>query len=246
METAPPATIPADGNPDDVTCKGTYTVSDEEIVNLKDVVIATAGEHEMRNADLQIFYWMQVQQFLSEYSYYASYLGLDYNQPLDTQLCPMGETFVTWQQYFLDSAIKTWHNYQALNSESQENGFQLSEEIQAEIDSAEQILTSNAELSGFESLEDFLAHNVGHGCTFADYKAYLNLYYRGYAYFEELYNQYDPTQEELEAFFDSHAADYEAGGITKDAKLVDVRHILIMPEGGTTGENGYPVYTEEA
>ena len=38
------ATIPADGNPDDVTCKGSYSVSDEEAVAQGDVVVATIGE----------------------------------------------------------------------------------------------------------------------------------------------------------------------------------------------------------
>ena len=35
------ATIPADGNPDDVTCKGSYSVSDEEAIAQGDVVVAS-------------------------------------------------------------------------------------------------------------------------------------------------------------------------------------------------------------
>ena len=246
LETAPPATIPADGNPDDVTCKGSYTVSDEEILALKDVVVATAGDYELRNADLQMFYWLQVQQFLGEYSYYLSYLGMDYTQPLDMQLCYMAETIMTWQQYFLDSALKTWQTYQALADAAQEQGVELSEEVRLELDTLKDTMTSEAELRGFESLDAYLAYNVGPGCTFEDYMAYLELYYQGYAFFDELYAQFDPTEAELEAFFDAHAADYEASGITKDGKFVDVRHVLIMPEGADGSNIRTETFSDEA
>ena len=70
-ETAPPATIPADGNPDDVTCKGTYTASDEEVIAAADVVVATAGDFQLTNSELQIYYWLEVQSFLQQYGTYA-------------------------------------------------------------------------------------------------------------------------------------------------------------------------------
>ena len=240
------ATIPEDGNPDDVTCKGTYTVTDEEILAQKDVVIATAGEYELRNVDLQMFYWLQVQQFLSEYSYYLSYLGMDYTQPLDVQLCYMSEQIMTWQQYFLDSALKTWQTYQALADEAKAQGVELDEEVRAELDLLKATMTSEAEIRGFESLDAYLAYNVGPACTFEDYMAYLELYYLGYTFFDTMYAQYDPTAEELEAYFDSHAADYEASGITKDGKFVDVRHILIMPDGADSSNIRTETFSEEA
>ena len=63
------ATIPADGNPDDVTCKGSYSVSDEEAVAQGDVVVATMGEYQLTNSRLQVYYWMEIQNFLNQYSF---------------------------------------------------------------------------------------------------------------------------------------------------------------------------------
>ena len=91
------ATIPADGNPDDVTCKGSYSVSDEEAIAAGDTVVATIGEYQLTNDKLQVYYWMEVQNFLNNYGAYAAYFGMDYTQPLDTQLEEEG---LTWQQYF--------------------------------------------------------------------------------------------------------------------------------------------------
>ena len=56
-ETQVPATVPADGNPDDVTCKGTYTVTDEEAAAAKDAVVATMGDEQLTNGELQVYYW---------------------------------------------------------------------------------------------------------------------------------------------------------------------------------------------
>lgn len=54
-ETVPP-TVPADGAPDDVTCKGTYTVEGSAVKAAADTVVATAGEQELTNGLLQVFY----------------------------------------------------------------------------------------------------------------------------------------------------------------------------------------------
>ena len=245
-ETVAPATVPADGNPDDVTCKGTYTVSDEEAKAQIDTVVATIGEHELTNGDLQIYYWLQVQQFLSEYSYYASYIGLDYTQPLDTQVCTIVEDGITWQQYFLESAVATWQNYLALGAESLALGYELDETIRTDIDNIAQSLQESAVANGFETVEDYMAYNVGPGSSVEKYAEYLELYYQGYTYFEDMYNQVQPTDEELEAFFAEHEEDYAASGITRETKTVDVRHVLIMPEGADSSNIRSETFSDEA
>ena len=128
--TEPVPTIPADGNPDDETCKGTYTVSDEEIVALRDTVVATIGDNTLTNGQLQTFYWMQVQSFLaSEYGSTMMYYGmLDYTQPLDMQSSVMAEGR-TWQQFFLKEALNSWQSYAALSEEAEAAGMILSEEV---------------------------------------------------------------------------------------------------------------------
>ncbi len=246
METMPMGTIPADGDPENVTCKGSYTVSDEEAKAQMDTVVATIGDYKLTNGDLQIYYWLQVQQFLGEYSYYASYIGLDYAQPLDTQICGIADGNLTWQQYFLDSALSTWQNYLALSTESLAQGYEIDATIRSDIDNIAQTLQETAVARGFETVEDYMAYNVGPGSSVENYTQYLEMYYQGYTYFEDLYNKMEPTQEELEAFFDAHAEDYAASGITKDTNTVDVRHVLIMPEGASSANIRTETFSDEA
>ena len=68
---------------------------------------------------------------------------------------------------------------------------------------------------------------------------------KGNLYYDAEYAKLDPTQEELEAFFAEHEAEYTESGITRDGKFVDVRHVLFTPQGGTTDETtGVTTYSD--
>lgn len=244
-ETVPP-TVPADTGLEDVTNKGSYSATDDEVIAAMDTVVATMGDVELTNAELQVYYWIQVQEFLnSEYGYYASYLGLDYTQPMDTQVC-MLEEGLTWQQYFLKSALNAWYNYEVMACEAEANGFEMAEEHQEYLDSLPETLQENATVGGFESLEDYLAYNVGKGATMEDYLGFWQRYYMGYTYFAHQYDLMMPTDEEAEAYFAENEEAYLAEGITMDTKTVDVRHILVLPEGATLETIRTETFPEEA
>lgn len=229
-----PATIPADGNPDDETAKGTYTVSDAEVIAAKDTVVAQIDGYTLTNSQLQMFYWTEVRNFLGSYGVYASMLGLDTTKPLDVQTCTMADTPCTWQQFFLASALNSWRNYQATAAEAKKNGYQLDAEIQEQLDSAIANLEMTAELYGFESAEALLAGDVGPGAGLEDYQHFLNLYYNGSMYFSDLCEKNAPTDEEVEAYFTENEAAYESSGLKREDTSVDVRHVLIMPEGASS------------
>lgn len=241
--TEAPATIPADGNPDDVTCKGSYTVSDEEAAANKDVVVATIGDMQLTNSQLQVYYWMEVQGFLNTYGAYASYFGLDYTQPLDTQLSLEGDN-MTWQQYFLQCALNNWQQIQGMADMAQENGLEMNPEDRENLDNLRDSLEEDAAYYGM-TLDELLLHNIGPGADFDDFAAYQEGYYQGAPYYADATDKMIPTEQELEAFFAAHEAEYSENGITKDGMFVNVRHILIGPEGGTTGEDGTTTYSDE-
>ncbi len=234
------ATVPADGDPNDVTCKGSYTGTEEEVKAAADRVVATAGDRVLTNGQLQVHYWLAAQNFYSQYGSYAAYFGLDASQPLDTQTCGMVENR-TWQQYFLEQALSSWKVYEAIYRSAQENGFQISEELQNELDTIETGLEETAQKNGYGTAEDMIHKNFGPGASVADYKAFWDLYYRSSGYYTEVNASFAPTEQELEEYFNAHEADYAEKGLTKDTHTVDVRHILITPEstpvdGSTTGE----------
>ena len=247
-ETAAPvetveATIPADGNPEDVTCKGSYSVSDGEIAATADTVVATVGEHTLNNAQLQVYYWMEVQNFLNTYGSYAAYFGMDVTQPLDTQRCTYDEN-LTWQQFFLQTALKNWNEVQAMNLMAQEAGLTAEEEDQAYLEGLDAYLEQTAAGFGI-SVEELMTANFGPGADKEGYRYFQELYLRGLPYYKAESAKMVPTQEELESYFAEHEEEYSASGVTKDSKFVDVRHILVQVKGGTTAEDGTVTYSDE-
>ena len=242
-------TTPADTLADNVTYKGTYTVADEDVLAAADTVVATMGGAELTLADLQIYYWTEVFNFLNQYGSYASYLGLDYTVDLDKQICTMGESEMTWQQYFLGCALDSWSCYQALSLEADANNYVMDQETKDFLATIPADMETLAQSYGFASTEELLLANFGPGVTIDTYADHMYTYYNGYGYFADLYEKVQFTAEEVEAYFDENAATYEEQGITKESGVyVDVRHVLLQPEdpNAATGEDGYPVYSDEA
>ena len=235
------ATIPADGNPDDVTCKGSYSVSDEEAVAQGDVVVANIGEYQLTNSQLQVYYWMEIQNFLNTYGAYAAYFGMDYTQPLDTQLEEEG---MTWQQYFLDTALNNWHQVQSMSLMAEEAGIPMKEASKTYLEGLDAYLEETAAANGI-SVKELMVGNFGPGADAEDYRYFQELYLSGVPYYQKAVEAMEPSQEDLEAYFASHEEEYAASGITKDSKLVDVRHILVQVKGGTTDDSGAVTYSDE-
>ena len=239
-------TVPADGNPDDVTCKGSYTAEDEAVVSAREKVVATAGEYELTLGQLQVYYWMEFRNFMSQYGTYASYFGLDVSQPLDTQMCSGLEEARTWQQFFLEGALNSWNNYRAMAAEADANGFELTEQQRAAIDNAAAELEESATANGFESGIAMLHSSLGAGAELEDYVYFMELYYKANGYYAQIAQSFEPTDEQLDDYFEEHAEGYAASGITKDTKLVNVRHILVYPEGADGTNLATQEFSEEA
>ena len=225
--------------------KESYTVDAEKAQAAADRVVATFGEHQLTNSQLQAYYWMSVTDFLNEYYYYASAMGLDYTQPLDTQMYSKAEN-LTWQHYFLENAFATWKSYQMLAHVAEENNFQLTEPMQEFFDTLPENLAAMATNYGYDSADAMVQDlYFGTGSSYQDYEDYMRLYYTGFLFFSEEYNKINPTDEEIDAYYNSNIATFEESGLTKDSgNMVDVRHILVKVEG-TTDAEGNTTYSDD-
>ena len=228
----------------DIWRKDCYSVSNEEAAKKGDVVVAKIGDATLTNAELEIYYRLQVQEFVSYYGSYLSYVNFDYTQPLSEQTSYFDET-MTWEQYFIDVAIKTWQNYQALCLKAEAEGFVLEEELQTELAGIPESLEAQAIEGGHANADAYLKVLMGPACTMDDYMSYVQLNALGYEYYASKYALIKPTDEQIEAYFTEHEAEFNEQGITKESRASDVRHILVCPTGGTTDANGAVTYSEE-
>lgn len=217
----------------DIRYNENYTVADDVAREKSEDVVATVGEKELTNGELQIYYWETVYNFLNTNYYYLSMYGLDPAQPLDQQPCMLAEG-QSWQQYFLEMAISTWQRYNTLQILAQDAGFQLDAEMQSFLDELPKTMESNAKNYGFDSVQAWLEADCGPGVTQQGYLNYVSAYYVGSAYLSSLYEDMEPTQAEVETYFAEHETELAQAGVTKDmGKYHDVRHILIEVGGDT-------------
>ena len=260
-----PATTPADGDPNNVTCKGTYSVSDEQIIAARDAVVAEIGSSKhLTNSELQIYYWLEV----AAHRISDDPNQPDYSQSLDTQSCPIDNSVNSWQQYFLNKALSAWHAQQALVLMSQEIGVPITDpEYKPDLEKRTEYLTgmpANQYLYGWsdsyqpnrlhqayldaipEMLNTLAADNgfgdndaqakaiAGAGADGRDLLSYTAAANLAYMYFTEMGYRFEPTAEEIEAYYQEQlSADGEMGGHT-----VDIRHILLLPEHAEIAPDG--------
>lgn len=209
-----------------------YTGTDEDVIASRDTVVATLNGAELTNSTLQIYYWLDVYDFLSNYD--ISEYGLDITKPLDEQKVGSG----TWQQYFLGSALSSWNYHQALALAAQEEQVELNAYYQGLLDGMEKELTDSALTGGFDSIEEMIQGDVGPGSTVEDYYRYRRVFYAAQNYCYAKINAMSFTDQQIEDYYTEHEASLIMNGVTKS--LGDshrVRHILLQIKEGATEED---------
>lgn len=277
VEETVPATIPADGNPDDATCKGTYTAEESQLEAAASMFVAFSGSGRLTNSQLQAYYWMEV----ASYREADHEIAPDFDKPLDSQVCDIDDSVTTWQQYFLQQALNTWHTQQALITMGEKEGTPTEEaydpneenhekymtgmpatkylygytnasyspnEIHQEyLDNLPTLLEELAKENGFAGLAEQVEDLAGSTATVEDMVNYAETMNRAYMYFTERGYYFEPTAEEVEAYFTEHEEEYRAEGITRESgKYVNIRQLLMIPEGATVAEDGTVTCDEEA
>ena len=139
-----------------------------------------------------------------------------------------------------------WHSYNALSMDAKEAGFEMEEQYARELADLKQSLEENATAGGYESAEAMIQADMGVGASLDEYIAYMNDYYLGYLYYTSLVDAIEITDEDVDAYYTENQEMFTGNGVEKtEDTYVDVRHILITPEGGTTGEDGSVIYSDE-
>ena len=259
----PEATVPADGNPNDVTCQGSYSVSDAEITVSRDAVVATMDGANLTNGQLQIYYWLEVASYRLE----NHEVEPDFSQSLDTQICPIDSSVGSWQQYFLKQALATWHTHQALVFLGRDEGTPTEEEYkpdlekrkeymtgmpateylyqwsesykpnrlhQAYLDGIPEMLSTMAVDNGFADNDAQAKAIAGVGAQGSDLVSYTHTANMAYMYFTEMGYHFEPTAEEIEAYYQEALSSEPI----PEGKTVDIRHILLIPDDADIASDG--------
>lgn len=252
QETVPAPTIPADGDPKNVTAKGSYTADKPK----GNAVVAKCGGAELTNEELQAWYWGAVASYDPAHN-----AAPDFSAPLDSQRCPV-DGVNSWQQYFLKQALNNWHTAQALVAKGREAGLPVEPEFAPVKEYREANIVDmpvehlmyrqregfqpntmhQAFLDGIPAMLDTIAQEMGYldredlapkafGTTGQALEDMVALYNRAYMYHTNLSYYIELSDEDVEQWYEENKAEYERLGITKDSGCyVDFRQILLQPE----------------
>lgn len=203
-------------------------------------VAVTAGEKGTTNGEFSIWYWQTYYDLLNNMGYYISLYGLDTSKPLSEQVCYLSEVKMNWEQFMVEQTIINWHSYQALALEAEKQGITITQQEQEELDALATEMETTAAQYGYESAQAMLEGDYGKGVTMEDYKNFVYLLMLGNRYYTAQQEGFLPTEDEVSAHYDANAEDYAANGVNKDGTpaTINVRHILIQPEGDPAGEDG--------
>ena len=244
--TEPEATEPEETTAEPTVAQPTangvsYSGEEEEVKAASANVVAKVGNMELTNGELQIYYWRTIYQDMS-YLYY--YYGVDFSQPLDQQVYN-SQTGESWQEAFLNQSLLVWSQMAATIQYAQENGFVYDEEDLAYLNNLDEAIAKELEESEYETVEEMLLALYGSSVTVEDYKSYMTTGYCAQEYIRTLQEEFLPTMEEIETYYEENLEMLNANGITKDmGSLMDVRHILIIP-GNYAPEEKVTTYTEQ-
>ena len=199
----------------------------------------TVGDSKISAAELNHYYVDSVQNFMTEAGDYISLFGLDTTKPLDEQFYNEAED-QTWADYFLDGATNSAKNMYALYNAAKAEGFQISDEGKASIDSTVENMSLYATLYGFGSTDAYIGAMYGEGCNEATFRNYaeVQMIAQEYAVAKNESLTYDDAA--IRAEDDKNPAAYSA---------FTYNYCYLTPskfyEGGTKDDKGNVTYSDE-
>ena len=205
----------------------------------KNTVAAVIGETELSNAQLNYFYVDAVYEFANTYGSYAAMFGLDLTKPLDEQVTNE-ETGATWADDFTASALANAQSTYALVNAANAEGYELSEEQKATVESNISTLEVYAPLYGYTDADAYIQASYGHGASLESYREYLMLN----ALAQEYYNNYANglTYDEAALRAAEEGKEAEFSNFSYNYYYLSTSKFLT---GGTTAEDGTTTYSDE-
>ena len=170
VETGEPAETEPE-EPDEfsgITERSSYTLEELHADDPRlDEAVAVCGSDQLTNRQLQVYYYMQFFNFMSQYGDYISYFGLDPDSPLDEQMYLDGEQ--TWEQVFLREALGQYRQLAAVGEAARAEGFVLPQSQEEQIQSVLEGMAGEAETYGLADADAYIQASFGEGVDMETY-----------------------------------------------------------------------------
>ena len=167
------------------------------------------------------------------------FMGLDVNKSLDEQQYDP-DTGATWADYYLGEALAKAKSDYALYAKAMAEGFQLSEDEQASLDSNATMMNLYAQLYGYKNADKYLQAMYGYGSTLESYNEYVKIATIASAF----YNKYNTDLTYDDAAIREYEKDKEVNFTSFSYATYTVYSSAYL-EGGTKDDSGNTTYSDE-
>ncbi len=234
-----------------VICIGAGLLIRNTVVNsgiMQKTAAVKIGDHKLSAAELNYFYVDYIQETYNYWyerygdmtdTYLTWFYGLNTAQALNTQYYDE-EGQVTWAEFFANQAVNDAVAIYAVYDEAVANGFTLSEEDLASIDSNLQISELYAQMYGYTDMAAYLKAVYGPGSSVKSYREYVELTTLADNYYNHYSSSLSYTGDDYRTYETEHYDDFNS--YTYSYFYVDADDFLT---GGTEGEDGTITYSDE-
>ena len=142
---------------------------------------------------------------------YGQYFGslIDTSKSLKDQTCPFDADGGSWDDYFKSSAEQSLTQLTAVYNKAIEEGYALTDDESAEIDTAVESYREYGKSLGFATLNKFLSAYFGAGNSEKTVRANMEQELIASRYVDDVYNAFTYTDEELDAYYAENADSYD-------------------------------------
>lgn len=186
---------------------------------MKHIVPAVkVGKSVYTTSDFTYAYNSDVNNFYSNYYQYLSYFGLETGTPLNKQAY---SDDMTWADYFVKDAVEALKQMSVLAQEAKANGYKLSDEELAAVDSMMEDLRKNANNYGYgDNVDRFVKAMYGSGVSKGTVKKMLKLQMLAESYMNHVQDGYNFTVADFEEKYKENENEY---------RTVNIRYQRFIP-----------------
>ena len=185
-------------------CIGVFGFQTYQNQQVKNETYVMIGEHEVKKAEYDYYFYSGVNAMYSYYGTYLNYMGLDLSQDFSTQ--QYSDT-MTWQDYFDEQAILQLKQVYALEDEAKANGFEYdaAEDVNTFVDELE-----TAAASVGYTTADYIKASYGNFATMKEVKTFVERDRIVSAYYDSVYDGIEVTDEEISTYYEENKDNYDS------------------------------------
>ncbi len=173
----------------------------------RNTVVMNVGNTEINALEFNYGYYGALNNFYSQYYYYASMIGFDLSTSLKSQTCYFDST-KSWYEYFVDQTKTQYEELYLLYNKAAEEDFKMTEESAKSLEDSISELESAAKEAKV-SVNKYLQSMYGPNITLEEYKEYLTRRLIYADFYENYMDNLKYDAEKIEKYYSENKKDYD-------------------------------------